>query len=358
VGSFAAYERTDGSLALVLHVEGEPDAWVDLDVRPHDGIFHVGLGTSVLTGQLDGSALSGAILDEGLTFAAEAAPRRAHSAGAAGLYYGTVHDDPGSRAVLVVSGSAEALAFVKTSDLATSLRYGPSRFSRVPAGLTMLAPGEALVGELNWETTLSNFAITGTYYALPATEVEFAVVREGTPGGVGEPCVEDRACQVGTSISSASCLTEQLAAWPGGYCTIPDCTTDEDCGVGARCASVRGAPLCLAACGTTEECRPGYACHRVSDGVCLPACRSDADCTDPTTCDATTGECRRDDAAPDAPDTSDEGSERQAGCGCRTAEGGSGPGPLVWMAVLLGVLTLRGRPGRRLRRSRRAGRAT
>ena len=93
-----------------------------------------------------------------------------------------------------------------------------------------------------------------------------------------------------------------MTDFPGGYCSGA-CSTDMDCGTGARCINVGtdslGNPTsaCLKACirgASSTTCRAEYICAELRNdavnGVCFPRCQTAADCTN-STCDLATGEC-------------------------------------------------------------------
>ena len=63
--------------------------------------------------------------------------------------------------------------------------------------------------------------------------------------------------------------------WPGGFCTIA-CTSDGECGDGARCIDEDGG-VCVFACVQTGDCSflgSGYTCAQVDDhGAKAMVCR-------------------------------------------------------------------------------------
>jgi hypothetical protein len=80
----------------------------------------------------------------------------------------------------------------------------------------------------------------------------------------GEPCEADAECRGGT------CITD----WPGGYCTTLGCTDRDDCasdGEDNRCLR-NGQPFCIRICQAPDDCRPGYLCQAVQQGlgICVP----------------------------------------------------------------------------------------
>lgn len=98
--------------------------------------------------------------------------------------------------------------------------------------------------------------------------VPLAVPDAGS-GAPGSPCEDDSECG---ADGFGQCIPE-FADWPGGYCTR-SCDVDA-CPMGAECieADSGGQPvfICLAACQTDNQCRPGYACVRLENsGVCVP----------------------------------------------------------------------------------------
>ena len=82
--------------------------------------------------------------------------------------------------------------------------------------------------------------------------------RDGT---VGAPCDGDEDC-----VDPLSCET---SLFPGGYCTVRDCTATP-CPEGTGCYETEGGepPMCLSACETDSDCRLGYNCWQ--PGVCYP----------------------------------------------------------------------------------------
>ena len=81
-------------------------------------------------------------------------------------------------------------------------------------------------------------------------------------GGIGSPC--------GTCNPGLTCITEA----PDGYCT-KECSNPEDCGQGTFCYQISAGQgkiaVCLIACRTNADCRPGYSCQGdPGSTVCYP----------------------------------------------------------------------------------------
>ena len=79
-------------------------------------------------------------------------------------------------------------------------------------------------------------------------------------GGIGAAC--------GTCAPGLTCITSA----PDGYCTKA-CFSNSDCGQDAYCYAIQGQSqfLCLDACSTDDDCRPGYTCQGYPGiTVCLP----------------------------------------------------------------------------------------
>lgn len=100
---------------------------------------------------------------------------------------------------------------------------------------------------------------------------------------IGDACVATTACPAGGS-GTPVCLTD----WPAGYCAVALCTVHahdcpEDPGLGNTSSSgsqcvLAPEPTCLALCGSTADCRPGFICAPRADAaghgtaqVCVPA---------------------------------------------------------------------------------------
>ncbi len=87
------------------------------------------------------------------------------------------------------------------------------------------------------------------------------------PGDDGAPCLQ------GSDCASGFCLTDEQG-FPGGLCTVFDCTSRQDCfGVGTAC--LRGqfnGNLCVPLCVADSDCREGYECRGTGTGsFCYPA---------------------------------------------------------------------------------------
>lgn len=84
----------------------------------------------------------------------------------------------------------------------------------------------------------------------------------------GMPCERDEQCAGG------GCIVD----WPGGYCTTVGCADRTDCarGPGAevdnRCFVSNNPTFCVRMCQAPGDCRPGYLCQPVGQGlgVCFP----------------------------------------------------------------------------------------
>jgi len=89
-----------------------------------------------------------------------------------------------------------------------------------------------------------------------------------TSGAVGDPCTIDADCSAVPSIPGAPAFCKQRTVpggvvYAGGYCTHR-CTGASQC-PGGLCAYFLGSlgeleNVCLAGCGATSPCRPGYQC--------------------------------------------------------------------------------------------------
>ncbi len=78
------------------------------------------------------------------------------------------------------------------------------------------------------------------------------------PGAVGAVCYLDKDC-----AGDAVCFD-----WPGGYCTVLGCTGTDGCPDGAACLPLlENGTGCFDRCGGPGECRPGYGCKGIPDGV-------------------------------------------------------------------------------------------
>ena len=116
-----------------------------------------------------------------------------------------------------------------------------------------------------------------------------------TPTGRGEAV--GAACQAAAECDQGLCLSD--TTMPGGYCS-KTCggnllTEDPDCPGGASCFQMNEATsVCLDLCGAADgDCRSGYRCQTVGPSrICIPSCKSDADCVDDEACNVGTGECQ------------------------------------------------------------------
>lgn len=93
---------------------------------------------------------------------------------------------------------------------------------------------------------------------------------------IGGSCAKNSDCQSG----------ECFATFPGGYCTLSNCTS---CPGGALCRDRNAQQVCLSACASRGDCRTGYQCF---EGACLPPCTGSDNCGAGARCEAST--CVRD----------------------------------------------------------------
>ncbi len=116
-------------------------------------------------------------------------------------------------------------------------------------------------------------------------------------GTVGDPCTQASDCS-GIS-ANAGCLVEYGLGFPSGYCaeacdtSSPSCTEAD-----TTCATlVSGYDFCFQNCtlANPTECRAGYSCVDDGDsdgeGVCIPECTADNQCTETNQCDTQYGFC-------------------------------------------------------------------
>jgi hypothetical protein len=111
---------------------------------------------------------------------------------------------------------------------------------------------------------------------------------------VGSPCSDGEECVDG--VVAGECLRSLVGlTFPGGYCTGLGCATAADCPGGAGdtyCMPGESGPgWCADRCDpTAPDCRTGYVCVDPDptgplDAVCLPICRTTADCPAGQVCD-------------------------------------------------------------------------
>jgi hypothetical protein len=109
-----------------------------------------------------------------------------------------------------------------------------------------------------------------------------AVCKSGqTP--VGGPC--DSPADCAAMGDDPFCISDALFGWPGGACSDFCDLFASDCAPGALCLDAglkNGAGLCVDACQTSADCRPGYTCQAVPGigSVCFPipeSCTNGAD---------------------------------------------------------------------------------
>ncbi|MCA2979830.1 MAG: hypothetical protein INH41_25665 [Myxococcaceae bacterium] len=106
---------------------------------------------------------------------------------------------------------------------------------------------------------------------------------------VGRACTQSAECGslVGTCVRESQAPTGTVL-WNDGYCT-QNCEAGQPvCPVGSVClGTTQGSKVCVQSCRVgLSDCRAGYACDTLgttggSEGVCIPACRVEADCVDP-----------------------------------------------------------------------------
>jgi hypothetical protein len=83
-------------------------------------------------------------------------------------------------------------------------------------------------------------------------------------GQVGSPCNGPNDCDLGLGC---------LGGWPGGYCTLQECTSDGACPEGSACfALAEGFKTCVDLCTDSGQCRTaeGYRCKVFDDGTGEP----------------------------------------------------------------------------------------
>lgn len=137
------------------------------------------------------------------------------------------------------------------------------------------------------------------------------------PGDPGSPCGSNAECNGGPE---AECLTDQQG-WPGGYCTINNCSAGS-CPAGSECFELSsGGTVCLETCTQKNDCGASYACH--SAGACIPGC-SAGDCDAGEVCNPGTGLCE---AAPCTPGSCPSGLVCDTGSGKCIPDSTTGPGP-------------------------------
>lgn len=130
----------------------------------------------------------------------------------------------------------------------------------------------------------------------------------------GGKCAPDATNKIGTPCSStvdcgtdgrAACQTESGDNYKGGYCFMEPCNDVDVCPPGGTCVALGGeSPGCFKSCTKDDECRvaEGYVCQLFwtqppigfgpTDHACAFACKRDADCHTPLTCDVASGKCK------------------------------------------------------------------
>jgi hypothetical protein len=119
---------------------------------------------------------------------------------------------------------------------------------------------------------------------------------------IGTPCASTVDC--GTDGRSA-CQTEAGDNYKGGYCFMEPCNDVDVCPPGGTCVALGGESSgCFKSCTKDDECRvaEGYVCQLFwtqppigfgpTDHACAFACKRDADCHTPLTCDVASGKCK------------------------------------------------------------------
>lgn len=119
---------------------------------------------------------------------------------------------------------------------------------------------------------------------------------------IGTPCTDNTQCG---GNPKATCNVE-AEGFPGGYCSMEDCTSATSCPAGATCISLGGeTPACFKSCTADTECRQadGYVCQMFlatppngfgpSDHACARPCTRDFDCVMPLKCDVPAGKCHK-----------------------------------------------------------------
>ncbi len=79
---------------------------------------------------------------------------------------------------------------------------------------------------------------------------------------IGQPCTLNTQCFA--NINNPLCLDEANNGYPGGYCSHwCDPTVPTDCGANGVCVpqGPNGGNVCMTACITNAQCRPGYSCQ-------------------------------------------------------------------------------------------------
>lgn len=101
------------------------------------------------------------------------------------------------------------------------------------------------------------------------------------------PCTARAQC----SNMNPTCVTV-ADGHPGGLCTRT-CVDDADCGDTGICWRVGAADVCIPTCRTVADCRDGYQCQGITgrtDRACFPWCSDAAQCA-PRMCNAWTRRC-------------------------------------------------------------------
>lgn len=143
---------------------------------------------------------------------------------------------------------------------------------------------------------------------------------------------QDGQSSVGGACSSADDCAGSPAAcfsaddgFPGGYCVVEGCETNDDCPGDASCWSFQDdTTKCLANCTTRSDCREGYYCD--ADNTCWPGegC-SPGSCATGEVCDEQTGRCE---IEPCTPGSCDAGLVCQSGqCVIDVGQPPAGPVP-------------------------------
>lgn len=93
------------------------------------------------------------------------------------------------------------------------------------------------------------------------------------PGADGDR-LDGMACERDEQCAGGACIED----WPGGYCTTVGCADRTDCargpeaGTDNRCFVSNDPTFCVRMCQAPGDCRPGYLCQPVGQGlgVCFP----------------------------------------------------------------------------------------
>jgi len=93
-------------------------------------------------------------------------------------------------------------------------------------------------------------------------------------GAAGDACAGPEDCAEIPS-PAAACLTDAGPFFfEGGYCSVEDCASSDECGAGAECANLMRTRLCLRTCSDDPDCRvdEGYVCELLPRSGAGPYC--------------------------------------------------------------------------------------